>query len=944
MLEWIATLPFLTALAIGLAAKSGRNAVAGIAFIGTGLALIGILAQTPALLRGETIIGQITWLPSAGLNANFMLDGLGYLFALLILGMGLLIILYARFYLDKGDPFPRFMAFLLLFQGAMLGIVLSDNILLLLVFWELTSLTSFLLIGYWSHDAQARRGARMALAVTGAGGLALFAGLLILGQIAGSFDLSAIGAKADVIQASPLYLPALILIALGAFTKSAQMPFHFWLPQAMAAPTPVSAYLHSATMVKAGLFLLARLWPVLAGTDAWFYIVATTGLLTMVYAAKAALFKDDLKAILAYSTISHLGLITFLLGLGTKEALVVAVFHIIAHASFKAPLFMVAGIVDHAAHTRDIGALGGLRRAMPISFALALLAAASMAGVPPLNGYLSKEMALEAAAHTVWAEVSWAVPLLATLGAMFSVAYAFRFIGGVFLGPEKPTLHHTHEAGFGLLLPPAILGALVVLIGFAPMTSVGWLVELAASAAIGQVAEVKIYHWHGLASPALWMSLAAFGGGAVLLGLYPKLRILWNAAPRGDGKRAFEAGLGALIWAARASVLRLHDGSLSRMMAIGFMAILGLAAYATWGQEFGPNTRIFTPLPLAVAALGGVLLVVLAWAVLRHAQRMLALLLVGVVGLIISAGFAYLSAPDLAITQITVEVVTVILMLLALNILPKTTPREAGVLQRWGGALVAGAVGIATGALAYALMLRDAGFAPISAFHLAQSKPGAGGTNAVNTIIVDFRGYDTYGEIIVLGIAALIIGALAQALLASPVVRARLEPMFPMAGRAGDRHPMMLVVATRLLLPIGLLIGVYIYLRGHNLPGGGFVAGLVVAIAFLAQFIASGFGWSMARLRIAYHRLVGAGVLIASATGVGSWVAGRPFLTSNFGYVTLWPLEKFELATAALFDLGVFLCVLGAVMMALSSLASLAQAGGETAPKTPFTPLAKGKV
>jgi multicomponent K+:H+ antiporter subunit A len=484
------------------------------------------------------------------------------------------------------------------------------------------------------------------------------------------------------------------------------------------------------------------------------------------------------------------------------------------------------------------------------------------------------------------------------------------------------------------------LVALVAVIGIVPMTSAGWLVELAATAAMGQAAEVKIYHWHGLASPALWMSVAAFGGGALLLGLYPNLRAVWNSAPRGDGKRAFKAGLGALIWAARAAVLRLHDGALSRNMAIGFVTILAVSTFGIWGQALAPATRTATPLSFGAVALGAVLLVVLALAVLRHAQRMLALLYVGVVGLIISIGFAYLSAPDLAVTQITVEVVTVILMLIALNILPKTTPREDGFFQRFGAAAIAGAVGLATGGLAYVLMLRDAAFPAISAFHLAQSKPGAGGTNAVNTIIVDFRGYDTYGEIIVLGIAALIISAAAQRLLAAPIVRARLQPMFPMAGRAGDSHPMMLVVATRFFLPIGVLIGVYLYLRGHNLPGGGFVAGLVFAIAFLLQFIASGYGFGAARQRITYHSLIGAGVLIASATGIGSWVAERPFLTSNYAYVTLWPLETFEIATAALFDLGVFLCVLGAVMMAITCLAQLGQAGGTQA--QPAAPQPKG--
>ena len=285
----------------------------------------------------------------------------------------------------------------MLFQGAMLGIALSGNVLLLLVFWELTSLSSFLLIGYWSHLPEARRGARMALVVTALGGLAMIAGMLILGRIAGSFELADILASGDAIKASPLYTPALVLILLGAFTKSAQFPFHFWLPHAMAAPTPVSAYLHSATMVKAGIFLLARLWPVLSGTPEWFWLVTGAGLVTMLLGAWVAIFRDDLKALLAYSTISHLGLVTMLLGLGTQAAAVAALFHILAHASFKAALFMAAGIVDHETGTRSIARLGGLRHLMPLTFAITAVAALSMAGIPPLNGFLSKEMMLEQA-------------------------------------------------------------------------------------------------------------------------------------------------------------------------------------------------------------------------------------------------------------------------------------------------------------------------------------------------------------------------------------------------------------------------------------------------------------------------------------------------------------------------------------------------------------------
>ena len=366
-------------------------------------ALLLLLARAPQVYRGETVAWGVPWIPQIGLSFSFFIDGLGLFFAALILGIGLLIILYARFYLSREDPIGKFYAYLLLFQGAMVGIVLSDNVLLLIVFWELTSLSSFLLIGYWRHLPQARQGARMALVVTSGGGLALIGGMLILGNIAGSYELTEILGRGDVVKASALYVPALLLILTGAFTKSAQFPFHFWLPHAMSAPTPVSAYLHSATMVKAGIFLLARLWPVLAGTPIWFLIVAPVGLATMLIAAWIALFKDDLKAILAFSTVSQLGMMTMLLGFGTAAAAIVAVFHIVNHATFKAALFMSAGAIDHEAGTRHIHRLGGLATLMPVIATLSFVAAAAMAGIPLSSGFLSKEMMLAEASHTVYA-------------------------------------------------------------------------------------------------------------------------------------------------------------------------------------------------------------------------------------------------------------------------------------------------------------------------------------------------------------------------------------------------------------------------------------------------------------------------------------------------------------------------------------------------------------
>ena len=413
-LALIIALPFLGIFLPLLAERLGRSACAAAAGVAPLMALVLLLSQQSAVFSGELLKVKLEWLPALGLNLSLRLDGLGFLFALLILGIGLLVILYARYYLSKKEPMGRFFAFLLLFMGAMLGVVLSENLLLMLMFWELTSLSSFLLIGFWGARSDARKGARMALAVTGGGGLALFAGILLIGHIAGSFELSQVLAAGYAIRAHELYPLALILVLLGVFTKSAQFPFHFWLPHAMAAPTPVSAYLHSATMVKAGVFLMARLWPVLAGTPDWFWIVTSAGLITMLIGAKIALFKDDLKALLAFSTVSHLGLITMLLGMGTAKAATVAVFHIINHATFKAALFMTAGIVDHETHTRDLRRLGGLRHLMPITFTIVMVAGLSMAGIPPFNGFLSKEMFFAEAVlvdATPW--LQWLLPVAA---------------------------------------------------------------------------------------------------------------------------------------------------------------------------------------------------------------------------------------------------------------------------------------------------------------------------------------------------------------------------------------------------------------------------------------------------------------------------------------------------------------------------------------------------
>jgi multicomponent K+:H+ antiporter subunit A len=924
LLTLLSLLPFLGAVLVASMPGSNRAAQAAMAAASTAAALALLLFLSPTVFSSGAVTARLEWIPGLGLSFSLFLDTLGLLFAGLILGIGLLVIIYARFYLAANDPMGRFYVFLLLFQGAMLGVALSDNILLFLIFWELTSLSSFLLIGFWNDRAEARRGARMALVVTGSGGLALIAGLLIVGHIVGSYELTTILRSGDLIRASPHYPLALILILIGCFTKSAQFPFHFWLPHAMSAPTPVSAYLHSATMVKAGIFLLARLWPVLAGTDLWFYLVATTGLVTMLIGAAIALFKHDLKAILAYSTVSHLGLLTMLFGFGTPMAAVAGVFHFLNHAIFKAALFMNAGIVDHETGTRDARMLGGLATLMPITATLGLFAAASMAGIPPLNGFLSKEMMLEEAAHTVWGGASWLVPVIATLAATLSVAYSLRYAVHVFLGRQRSeTPRAPHDPSAGLWVPPALLIIAAIIIGLFPMATTGPLVRAATGAVIGAAPPAfTLKLWHG-PTPALAMSGIAIVAGIMVLRQFTLLSSLWERFPLPAAEKLFGRIIAVLVESSRAITLAVHNESLQRYLAVLFATavLLGVEGLLVGGYAAGDRQTLAAS---PVAVVGWVALVAATLAVVRaHRQRYLALVFISVIGLVVALGFIYLSAPDLALTQISVEVVTILLLLLALNLLPKAPDRLGRTALRTRDGMLGITGGACAGFAAWAIMTRTPNN-PISAYHWANSYSGGGGTNVVNVTLVDFRALDTFGEIIVLGIAALAIFALLQTAARGASGR-RLLQWIPDLVRSPERHPMMFVVATRLLLPLAMLVGIYIFLRGHNQPGGGFIAGLVMSIAILMQYMASGFDWTDQRRRIDEHAMIAFGVLIAAVTGLGSLLFGAPLFTSAFGYFHVPLIGPIELATAMAFDVGVAITVVGAVMLALAELSHVAQ-------------------
>lgn len=923
-LVWLMLLPFIGASLMPLVAGAHRNLQTALAAAPAVIGLAMLAAIVVPIMGGNVEAVWFEWVPALGLNFSLRVDALGWLFATLILGIGLMIIIYTRFYLSPKDAFGRFLALLLLFQGAMLGIALSGNVLLLLIFWELTSLSSFLLIGFKNDKAEGRQGARMALAVTGGGGLALIAGLVLLGQIAGSYELADILASGEVIRASSLYPVALVLILLGCFTKSAQFPFHFWLPHAMAAPTPVSAYLHSATMVKAGVFLLARLWPALAGSDLWFYLVATTGLVTMVVGASLALHRHDLKSILAYSTVSHLGLLTMLLGFGTPGAAQIAIFHLINHALFKAALFMNAGIVDHETGTRDIRVLGGLAGLMPITATLGTIAAASMAGLPPFGGFLSKELMLEQVALTPFAGNAWLLSVIVVIGATLSVAYSLRYIVGLYFGQRPATFPQPpHDPGLGLWLPSGLLVALSVLVGLFPQTLTGAVVAAAAAATTGGTAPYfKPMLWHGL-TPALGMSVIAVAVGVAVLWRHAPLQRLWDSLALPDAKRLFERGVANSVRLANGVTQAVHNGSLQRQLALIFLTALGLGVWGMAGNLPAVGTRPTIPAPPFAIVLWLLLLTGAVAVCAVQAQRFLSLIYISVIGLVVSLAFVYLSAPDLALTQISVEVVTILLLLLALNLLPKQPLALSSTALRLRDGGIGIAAGGAIGFAAYAVMTRPPNDV-ISVFHWANSKSGGGGTNVVNVTLVDFRAFDTFGEIIVLGIAALAIFALLQPAARGPSGK-RLREWVADMPRSPEYHPMMFAVAARLLLPLASIIGVYIFLRGHNMPGGGFIAGLVFSIALLMQYMASGYEWSTQRRRIDEHLMIGTGVLIAALTGIASLVFGAPLFTSWFDYFTLPLIGEFELASALAFDIGVALTVVGAVLLALKELSHVSQ-------------------
>ncbi|MEG0481760.1 MAG: monovalent cation/H+ antiporter subunit A [Acinetobacter sp.] len=926
VLPIIVLLPLILGTTLVLWLKQFSRGVTALGAIGVSLSsFILLLTQAKSVFNGQAVLEHWEWLPQIGIDLSFRLDALSLIFALLISGIGTLIYIYAYYYLNPKNSLSKLYALLMMFMTAMLGISLSNNLIILLVFWELTSISSFLLVGYWSNYDAAQRGSRMALTITGMGGLAMLGGFVLLGQITGTYQIDQLTTMATTIQNSSLFVPALLLILLGAFTKSAQFPFHFWLPNAMAAPTPVSAYLHSATMVKAGIFLLARLLPIFVGSALYHNLVTTIGLLTLCMAAFFAIFKEDLKGLLAYSTISHLGLIMCLLGIGSPLAVAAAIFHIINHATFKAALFMIAGIIDHESGTRDLRKLSGLWQLLPFTATLTMITAASMAGVPLTNGFLSKEMFFTELLANLSGGFGILAAIIATLAGLFAVAYSVRLVHGVFfdgdIGKDVPN-KDAHEPPIGMRAPAILLATLCILVGILPALLVENIVNSGtrASTQLSAFEGVHLAIWHGFNLPLLMSAIALLGGIAFYFFLAKGSRIrhidLDPILGRFQGKLIFENFLKDLLLFSRKIKLKTETGSLQNYLLWIVVFSIALVATPLLNQNLTTGARELTHAPL-VAIVLWLLLFSACWMMLWfHHERIKAVLISGAVGLVVTMIFVTLSAPDLALTQITVDVVTTVLLLMSLSLLPQLTPYESSQTRRWRDAIIAIGGGLGVGWIAWLIMTRDHN--SISWFFVQQSLPLGGGSNIVNVILVDFRGFDTFGEITVLGIAA--IGALCL----MDGMRTHGTTITQGLSYRFNPSPLMFRMTASWVLPLALVVSLYIFLRGHNYPGGGFIAGLITSMALIIQYIALGQDQAENMLKAKSGRLyeiwIGLGLMIAGLTGIAAWLWSRPFLTSAHVYVESGIFGKFHFASAAAFDLGVYGTVVGAAMLLISVL------------------------
>jgi len=920
-------------LAPPLVGVMGRNA-----FLLLSLVPLGSLGWVIANWGTEQHL-HITWASMLSMDIDMRFDSLAAIMCLLVLGIGALILIYCARYFENDEPrLGIFAAEMVAFAGAMFGLVTSDNMLVLYSFWELTTILSFLLVGHYAERASSRRAATQALLVTTAGGLAMLVGIIILGELTGSYNLSA------VLAAAPdgwLAGVGIVLVLIGALSKSAVVPLHFWLPGAMAAPTPVSGYLHAAAMVKAGIYLVARLAPAFADAAPWRPIVITLGLVSMVLAGWRAFRAFDLKLILAFGTVSQLGFLIALVGIGTREAALAGMTMVLAHGMFKACLFMVVGIIDHSTGTRDIRKLAHLGRRTPYLALLAVLAAASMAGLPPLLGFVGKEAALESA--LVAAPIpEWASTAILTgmvVGSILTLAYSIRFIWGAFgrkqLKKPSPAVQNLHAPGALLLSAPTLLA----FGGLAAGLAAPWIDHLVAPYADTLPASLaEPYHlalWHGFTMPLYLTMLVIAGGTALYLAHRTVARLRFEHPPLGNADRIYDATLRGMDELSLRLTAFIQRGSLPLTQAVILVTLtvlptVLLIVFGTGTTE--PGVRAWdTPWQAAIA----VIMISAGLAATLMRNRLAGVLLVGVTGYGLGVLFAFQGAPDLALTQFLVETVTLVMFVLVLRKLPPETDPQAETGRKLPRALlgiVAGSMVAAVGAFAVAARTAD----PISLLLPEAAYELGHGKNVVNVLLVDIRAWDTLGEISVLLVAATGVASLvfrtrrfgtAPRVSDAPAAQMHSSPGNSEVTwlRGGDLidpkyRSLILEVTTRLVFPTLMVLSVYFFFSGHNAPGGGFSGGLVAGLALVLRYLAGGRYELGEAVPIDAGKILGLGLILASGTALVSLLLGAPALSSAVIEVTLPLIGHIKLVTALFFDLGVYLIVVGLVLDVLRSL------------------------
>lgn len=770
----IVLLPFVMTLAVPLAHKIMKEKVGWFAAAVAAVCFLLIASMIPTIIGGTPLAGTKSWIPSMSVNLAFYADGLSVLLGLIVSFIGILILAYSSKYLSKDEDLVRYYQYLLIFMGSMFGVAFSDNLIQLFVFWELTSISSFLLIGYYRKTKESIYGSTKALLITAGAGLFMFVGFLLIFAITGTYGISEIMTSPEMLSAikdSPLFTITLVLILIGALAKSAQGPFMIWLPNAMEAPTPVSAFLHSAAMVKAGVFLVARLHPMFSGTTDWLILVAGLGLITMIVAGFLALKQYDLKAILAYSTISQLAYLMAMFGFTTYAepgiGVPAALFHLLNHAVFKACLFLLVGIIAHELLTKDIRKMGGMRKEMPITFILMVIAAGAMAGVPPFNGFLSKEVFYKSSLHMAEAlggGIFYLIPLLALIGGVLTFAYSFRLVHKIFLGkrtedPDVPK--HVHEPSWVLLAPPAILAVLVLAIGIHPQPFVDALVQPAINAIMPGAEHFYVYHWHGLV-PAFYMSIVTFALGILLYTQYDRIATWQNRVNKKypvislnyvyntmvDNAFKFGSTFGRVL---QKGSPRRYVGSM--VVFIIMMLVIPIGYVLLTGQALLADNLVFT-LPASQMILF-VLIILTAWGAAVLPRYLSMILVASALGIFVAMLFAYFNAPDLAMTQLGVEtLMTVIFLLVLMKLRTKIAIRPETSKVRFRNVCIA----FLAGGSLFILLIGSSlypGLESISHYFIDRSYELTGGKNLVNMILADFRSFDTFGEIAVLVIAAL---------------------------------------------------------------------------------------------------------------------------------------------------------------------------------------------